>query len=200
MTPKPSERVGDLAAGTGGFLANAFEHVLEHQGDTPFTEDEWEHLQTKAFRGYDNDSGMTMLRIGSMNLILHGIREPRFFYADTLSNEFGETSEYDVLLMNPPFKGAVNKDEVHEDLPKNTTKSELLFLHVMLRALEMGGRAAVIVPDGVAVRQQQGPHRNPEKPHRTKPLGGCRQYALRRIQALRRGEYRRAHFHQGRRD
>lgn len=149
VDPKPFERIGDLAAGTGGFLANAFEHILEQRSDQPFSEADWQHLQTKAFRGYDNDSGMTMLRIGSMNLMLHGIEHPRFFYADTLSQDFGDTSEYDVLLMNPPFKGAVNKEEVHDDLPKNTTKSELLFVHLMLRALEMGGRAAVIVPDGV---------------------------------------------------
>jgi type I restriction enzyme M protein len=92
---------------------------------------------------------MTMLRIGSMNLMLHGIQSPQFFYGDTLSKDFNDAGEYDVILMNPPFKGAVDKSTIHPDLPSDTTKSELLFLHLILRALDMGGRAAVIVPDGV---------------------------------------------------
>jgi type I restriction enzyme M protein len=106
-------------------------------------------LQEEAFRGYDNDSGMTMLRIGSMNLMYHGIEHPRFFYMDTLSKEFAEEREYDVILMNPPFKGKVDKANISETLPGNTTKSELLFVHLALRALDMGGRCAIIVPDGV---------------------------------------------------
>jgi type I restriction enzyme M protein len=100
-------------------------------------------------RGFDNDSGMTILRIGSMNLMLHGIESPQFYYMDSLSKSFDDEREYDVILMNPPFKGAVDKGGVHPTLPSDTTKSELLFLHLILRALDMGGRAAVIVPDGV---------------------------------------------------
>lgn len=166
IDPKPNERIGDLAAGTGGFLVNAYQYLLEkHTSPDILTYDNegWPHnlngnllndqqrefLQTKAFRGFDNDSGMTMLRIGSMNLMLHGIEQPRFFYTDTLSKEFNEAREYDVILMNPPFKGAVDKNDVNPTLPSTTTKSELLFLHLILRALDMGGRVAVIVPDGV---------------------------------------------------
>ncbi|MBE0671533.1 MAG: N-6 DNA methylase, partial [Anaerolineales bacterium] len=103
----------------------------------------------KYLRGFDNDSGMTILRIGSMNLMLHGIESPQFYYMDSLSKSFDDEREYDVILMNPPFKGAVDKGGVHPTLPADTTKSELLFLHLILRALDMGGRAAVIVPDGV---------------------------------------------------
>jgi type I restriction enzyme M protein len=166
IDPQPGERIGDLAAGTGGFLVNAYQHILEQH--TPadslsYDADGWPHgatgaqltdkqrafLQQRAFRGYDNDSGMTMLRIGSMNLMLHGIRSPRFFYTDTLSKAFAERRDYDVILMNPPFKGAVDKADVAEDLQKGTTKSELLFLHLILEALDSGGRCAVIVPDGV---------------------------------------------------
>jgi len=166
INPRPNERIGDLAAGTGGFLVNAYQYILEQH--TPpesveydsegwshnmtgelLTDDQREFLQTKAFRGYDNDSGMTMLRIGSMNLMLHGIEHPRFYYMDTLSKEFNETREYDVILMNPPFKGAVDETDVNPTLPSDTTKSELLFLHLIERALDMGGRVAVIVPDGV---------------------------------------------------
>jgi type I restriction enzyme M protein len=81
--------------------------------------------------------------------MLHGIQSPHYFYTDTLSKDFTEERDYDVILMNPPFKGKVNKAEVSDTLPGNTTKSELLFVHLILRALDMGGRSAVIVPDGV---------------------------------------------------
>ena len=164
--PQPHERIADLAAGTCGFLVNAYQHILAQQ-TTPeileWNEDgsprnlvgdllsdaQREFLQRDAFRGYDNDSGMTMLRIGSMNLMLHGIRSPQYFYMDTLSKEFDAPRAYDLILMNPPFKGKVDKANLNENLPSNTTKSELLFVHLILDALEMGGRAAVIVPDGV---------------------------------------------------
>ncbi len=167
IDPKPNERIGDMAAGTGGFLVNAYQHILEQKTspeNLTYDEDGWPHhltgelltdderqfLQKEAFRGYDNDSGMTMLRIGSMNLILHGIEQPRFYYMDTLSKDFNEAKDYDIILMNPPFKGAVDPNEVNPTLStSNTTKSELLFLHIILRVLDMGGRCAVIVPDGV---------------------------------------------------
>ncbi len=166
VDPKPDERIGDLAAGTCGFLVNAYQHILEQHtspellqyddegvahnliGDR-LTAAQRRFLQAEALRGYDNDSGMTMLRIGSMNLMLHGIESPRFFYTDTLSKAFEESKDYDVILMNPPFKGAVDKADVNPTLPADTTKSELLFVHLILRALDMGGRCAVIVPDGV---------------------------------------------------
>ena len=166
VKPQPRERIGDMAGGTAGFLVNAYQYILETHtspeiltrdeeglahnliGDR-LTPDENQFLQTSALTGYDNDSGMTMLRIGSMNLMLHGITAPRFFYMDTLSKAFTEAKKYDVLLMNPPFKGAVDKNDIGNELPTNTTKSELLFLHLILRVLDMGGRCAVIVPDGV---------------------------------------------------
>ena len=166
VKPQPRERIGDMAGGTAGFLVNAYQYILEthtspeiltrdeegvahHLIGDKLTTDENKFLQANALTGYDNDSGMTMLRIGSMNLMLHGISAPRFFYADTLSKNFGEAKKYDVLLMNPPFKGAVDKNDIGNELPSNTTKSELLFLHLILRVLDMGGRCAVIVPDGV---------------------------------------------------
>jgi type I restriction enzyme M protein len=167
LDPKPKERIGDLAAGTGGFLINAHQHILEqatskdileydadgmahHLIGDQLQDDARKFMKGKKYlRGFDNDSGMTMLRIGSMNLMLHGIQSPQFFYMDTLSKGYDGAGEFDVILMNPPFKGAVDKGDVHPDLPLDTTKSELLFLHLILRALDMGGRAAVIVPDGV---------------------------------------------------
>jgi len=169
IDPKPRERIGDLAGGTGGFLVNAHQHILERATSAGILEYDEEgnphHLigdqlsgperafmsSPKYLRGFDNDSGMTILRIGSMNLTLHGIESPQFFYRDTLSKSFDDERDAtrDVILMNPPFKGAVDKSTIHPTLPADTTKSELLFLHLILRALDMGGRAAVIVPDGV---------------------------------------------------
>ena len=168
---------GDLAGGTGGFLVNAHQHILEKHTSAGILEYDAEgqahHLigdqlsaaertfmsSKKYLRGFDptrgrcNDSGMTILRIGSMNLMLHGIESPQFYYMDSLSKSFDDErdAKRDVILMNPPFKGAVDKGGVHPTLPADTTKSELLFLHLILRALDAsrGGRAAVIVPDGV---------------------------------------------------
>lgn len=166
IDPKQGERIGDLAAGTCGFLTNAYQYILEKNTSPEILEydeegfphalagdllndDQRAFLQESAFRGYDNDSGMAMLRIGSMNLMLHGLEYPRFYYMDTLSKGFKEEREYDVIMMNPPFKGAVDKGDISYTLPTNTTKTELLFVHLILRALDMGGRVAVIVPDGV---------------------------------------------------
>lgn len=166
VAPKATERVCDPAAGTCGFLVNAYQYILETNtspdiltydedgmphnliGDR-LDESERESLQTKAITGYDSDSGMTMLRIGSMNLMLHGLNHPRFHYADTLSKDFKERRQYEVVLANPPFKGAVDTSSVGDDLPSRYKKTELLFLHLFLRLLEMGGRCAAIVPDGV---------------------------------------------------
>lgn len=90
-----------------------------------------------------------MLRIGSMNLMLHGITHPNFHYADTLAKGFTEEKRYDVVLANPPFKGAIDPSDVSPSLPAGCKKTELLFVHLFLRLLEMGGRCAAIVPDGV---------------------------------------------------
>lgn len=166
VDPKPGERVCDPAAGTCGFLVNAWQHLLEtHTApkDLVFdddgwphgltgarlTPDQWEFAQDGGYTGYDSDSGMTMLRLGSMNMILHGLTSPRFRYADTLSKAFTEECIYDVVLANPPFKGAVDATDVNPTLPTRVKKTEILFLHLFLRLLENGGRAAVIVPDGI---------------------------------------------------
>lgn len=164
--PRPGERICDPAAGTCGFLVNAWQHLLEAHTDprdityddegyphgltgSKLTREEWEFSQTKALTGFDSDSGMTMLRIGSMNLMLHGIAAPNFRYTDTLSKAFTEERAYDVVLANPPFKGAIDAADVNPTLPVKCKKTEILFLHLFLRLLDNGGRAAVIVPDGV---------------------------------------------------
>lgn len=166
IDPKVGERICDPAAGTGGFLVNAYQHILEKNTSEEILEYDDEgmphnlagdlldergerFLQTEAITGLDSDSGMTMLRIGSMNLMLHGIRHPNFHYQDTLSKAYTEERRYDVVLANPPFKGAMDSSSVGEGLPANVKKTEILFLHLFLRVLEMGGRCAAIVPDGV---------------------------------------------------
>jgi len=166
IDPKANERICDPAAGTCGFLVNAYQYILEKntsEGILTYDEEGLPHnlagdlldeqseefLQTAALTGFDSDSGMTMLRIGSMNLMLHGIKHPRFFYNDTLSKSYTEECRYDVVLANPPFKGAMDASSIGEDLPPNVKKTEILFQHLFLRILEMGGRCGAIVPDGV---------------------------------------------------
>jgi len=149
VDPKPNERIGDLAAGTCGFPVNAYQHILAHHPLDTLEQEKRDFLQQRAFTAYDNDSGMTMLRIGSMNLMLHGIQHPRFFYTDTLSKAFNDEKSLDVVLMNPPFKGKMDESDINPLLPTKVKKTELLFLHLILRVLDMGGRCAVIVPDGV---------------------------------------------------
>ena len=166
VDPKINERICDPAAGTCGFLVNAYQYILEKntsEGILTYDEEGLPHnlagdlldeqrekfLQNEALTGFDSDSGMTMLRIGSMNLMLHGIKHPRFFYADTLSKTYAEERRYDVVLANPPFKGAMDASSIGEGLPANVKKTEILFQHLFLRILEMGGRCGAIVPDGV---------------------------------------------------
>ena len=149
VDPKPNERIGDLAAGTCGFPVNAYQHILARHPLDTLEQEQRDFLQQLAFTAYDNDSGMTMLRIGSMNLMLHGIQHPRFFYKDTLSKGFNDEKSLDVVLMNPPFKGKMDESDINPLLPTKVKKTELLFLHLILRVLDMGGRCAVIVPDGM---------------------------------------------------
>lgn len=149
VAPKPGERLIDPAAGTCGFLVNAWQYLLETHTDkrdltydeegwphgltgSKLTPEEWKFSQGEGFTGYDSDSGMTMLRIGSMNLMLHGLTAPRFHYMDTLSKAFNEESRYDVVLANPPFKGAIDESDVNPTLPTKVKKTEILFLHLFL--------------------------------------------------------------------
>lgn len=164
LDPKLGETVCDPACGTGGFLLGAWQHILkshstpqsrwtdengfEHGfGDTLTDERQWAALRERTFYGYDFDT--TMVRIGLMNLLLHGIDKPNLRYADTLGKQFVESDVYDVILANPPFKGSIDKGDISETLKLSTTKTELLFVERILDLLRVGGRAAVVVPDGV---------------------------------------------------
>lgn len=150
MDPKPGDRVIDPACGTAGFLVAASEHVREHHGEALMREAAQRQFHQEMFHGYDFDS--TMLRIGSMNMMMHGVESPDIRYRDSLSEgAIGEADEFSMVLANPPFAGSLDYESVSKDLlgVVKTKKTELLFLALFLRLLQPGGRAAVIVPDGV---------------------------------------------------
>ncbi|MDC0088127.1 type I restriction-modification system subunit M [Akkermansiaceae bacterium] len=149
--PTPKDSICDPACGTCGFLVNAAEYLQDHHG-TDIARDKvsLERFSKKTFFGYDIDP--TMLRIGSMNMLLHGIENPDIRYKDSLEEANADDEEkYSLILANPPFAGSLDYESTSKELLKvvKTKKTELLFLALFLRLLKPGGRAAVIVPDGV---------------------------------------------------
>jgi type I restriction enzyme M protein len=116
-------------------------------GDKLTNDKQWKHLKEKTFYGYDMDE--SMVRIGLMNLMMHGISVPNIEQKDTLSKKYNEDSHYEVIMANPPFKGSIDKGDINESLSLNTTKTELLFINRIINSLKIGGRAGMIVPDGV---------------------------------------------------
>jgi type I restriction enzyme M protein len=148
--PTPTDEICDPAAGTCGFLVSAAEHVRSAHPTVMTDDQQRQHFHQSMFHGYDFDS--TMLRIGSMNMLLHGVERPDVRYRDSLSEGAGgEEGLYSLILANPPFAGSLDYETTSKDLQKvvKTKKTELLFLALFLRLLKPGGRAAVIVPDGV---------------------------------------------------
>ncbi|MFT3901326.1 MAG: class I SAM-dependent DNA methyltransferase [Gordonia sp. (in: high G+C Gram-positive bacteria)] len=148
--PKPDDEICDPAAGTAGFLVAASEYIRETHPDALLDAKQRDHFHRSMFHGYDFDS--TMLRIGSMNMLLHGVEAPDIRYRDSLSEGASEDSEkYTLVLANPPFAGSLDYESTSKDLQRvvKTKKTELLFLALFLKLLKTGGRAAVIVPDGV---------------------------------------------------
>lgn len=150
MEPAPDEVICDPACGTSGFLVAAGEYLKErHKEDIFFDRQKREHYMSGTFHGYDMDR--TMLRIGAMNMMTHGVDNPFIEYRDSLSDQNPDKEKYSLILANPPFKGSLDNDTVSADLLKvcKTKKTELLFLALFLRMLRGGGRCACIVPDGV---------------------------------------------------
>jgi type I restriction enzyme M protein len=148
--PGPSDEICDPACGTGGFLVAASEYVRREHSGTLTDAAQRRHFHESMFHGYDFDN--VMLRIGSMNMLLHGIESPDIRYRDSLSEGASEDAEkYTLILANPPFAGSLDHESTAKDLQRvaRTKKTELLFLALFLRLLKPGGRAAVIVPDGV---------------------------------------------------
>jgi len=165
VNPKLGDSICDPACGSGGFLLGAYHHILTQHtssahkktdenglmrgqiGDKLTDERQWKHLKERTFYGYDMDE--SMVRIGLMNLMMHGISHPNINRKDTLSKKFNEDNMYDVIMANPPFKGSIDKGDINETFALDTTKTELLFVNRIINSLRIGGRAGVIVPDGV---------------------------------------------------
>lgn len=150
MQPKPDDIICDPACGTSGFLVTAGEYLKEHHKENIFFDrQKKDHYMNHMFHGFDMDR--TMLRIGAMNMMTHGVESPFIEYRDSLSDQNQDRDKYSLILANPPFKGSLDADTVSADLLKvcKTKKTELLFLAAFVRMLKVGGRCACIVPDGV---------------------------------------------------
>ncbi|MBC2605628.1 type I restriction-modification system subunit M [Pelagicoccus albus] len=151
MAPQPSDAICDPACGTCGFLVAANEYLRDNYSSEIFKNAaSRRRFNEETFHGYDFDS--TMLRIGSMNMMLHGVENPDVRYKDSLEETHaGDSEAYSLILANPPFAGSLDYESTAKDLLQivKTKKTELLFIALFLRLLKLGGRAAVIVPDGV---------------------------------------------------
>ena len=166
VAPELGQLIGDPACGTGGFLLGAYQYILtdlvrkKDPGKLVRDEDGFErgsmsavltedvkNVIEQSLTGFDIDT--TMVRLGLMNLMMHGIDNPHIDYKDTLSKSFNEDSRYNVIMANPPFTGNIDKGDINEGLKLPTTKTELLFVETSFNMLKMGGTAAIIVPQGV---------------------------------------------------
>jgi len=157
INPKIGEKICDPACGTGGFLIGSYEHIVKQNTSAKILKDQgpigeklgdkWNLLREETFYGHDIDR--TMLRIGTFNMILHGIKHPNISRIDSLSKGFDQTSKYQVVMANPPFKGSIDKDSLNNKFNLDTKKTELLFIELFYNLLENGGRAAIIIPTGV---------------------------------------------------
>lgn len=173
MQPQPTDRICDPSCGTAGFLIESYDYLLRQHSSAAGTHKELidgeehisysgdllgehrTHVDTDMFHAYDFDA--TMLRIATMNLVMHGVKQPDVHYQDTLSQSFeerhpkGSKNAFDLILANPPFKGSLDEQDVAPDILRTvkTKKTELLFIGLILRMLKVGGRSATIVPDGV---------------------------------------------------
>ena len=149
MEPTPKDYICDPAMGSAGFLVESVKYIKEHYGTALYAAEEVHHMKTSMINGYDTDQ--TMLRIGAMNLLLHDITAPELAWRDSLSEQNDDQSCYTLIMANPPFAGSLDKGNVNKNILAyaNTSKTELLFLAQFVRSLEVGGRCASIVPDGV---------------------------------------------------
>ena len=170
VQPELGHRIADPACGSGGFLLGAYQYIvtqlalkhLKKEEKETLKPDEDGFVRTSVAAGltekaqailqaslYGFDIDGTMVRLGLMNLMMHGIDEPNIDYKDTLSKSYLEQAEYDIVMANPPFTGSIDKGDINENLTLSTTKTELLFVENIYRLLKKGGTACVIVPQGV---------------------------------------------------
>ncbi|MCH6201315.1 type I restriction-modification system subunit M [Aquiflexum sp. LQ15W] len=166
VAPQFGQTMADPSSGTGGFILGYFQYILtdlvrktnpelltkdedgfERASISAILTEDLKKILAKSMYGYDIDT--TMVRLGIMNLMMHGIDNPQLDYKDTLSKSYNEDSRYDIIMANPPFTGNIDKGDINEGLKLPTTKTELLFVERIFNMLKMGGTAAVIVPSGV---------------------------------------------------
>lgn len=149
MQPTLQDKILDPAMGSAGFLQQSCAYICHNQRAELMKSKNMAYFKTELFSGYDTDQ--SMLRIGAMNMMLHGVEEPNIKYQDSLSKENTERDCYSLIMANPPFKGSVFKENISKDLTAlcSTTKTELLFMALFTKMLTIGGRCASIVPDGV---------------------------------------------------
>lgn len=166
VAPQLGQRIADPACGTGGFLLGAYQYILtqlayKSNPDVVFPDedgflratlsamlnDKLKNIIENSLYGFDIDT--TMVRLGLMNLMMHGIDEPKIDYKDTLSKTYNEDNQFDIVMANPPFTGNIDKGDINEGLKLPTTKTELLFTERIFNMLKMGGTAAIVVPSGV---------------------------------------------------
>ncbi|MCF1750201.1 type I restriction-modification system subunit M [Mariniradius sediminis] len=166
VAPQLGQTMADPSSGTGGFILGYYQYILtdlvrktnpelltkdedgfERATISAILTEELKKILAKSMYGYDIDT--TMVRLGIMNLMMHGIDNPQLDYKDTLSKSYNEDSRYDIIMANPPFTGNIDKGDINEGLKLPTTKTELLFVERIFNMLKMGGTAAVIVPSGV---------------------------------------------------
>ena len=149
MKPTLEDTICDPAMGSAGFICAAAQYISEHYAKELMQKAAKQHYITTMFTGFDTDQ--TMLRIGAMNMMLHGVEAPNITWMDSLSEDNTHREEYSLIMANPPFTGSLDKETISKDLLAiaPTKKTELLFLALFLKALKVGGRCASIVPDGV---------------------------------------------------
>jgi type I restriction enzyme M protein len=165
VAPQLGNRIADPACGTGGFLLGAYQYMVSNldkdkkknlqPDEDGFIRDSVSGRLNKkvsdilndSLHGYDID--VTMVRLGLMNLMMHGVDTPHIDYKDTLSKSFTESNQYNIIMANPPFTGSIDKGDINESLKLATTKTELLFVEQIYNLLKMGGTAGMIVPQGV---------------------------------------------------
>ncbi len=149
MKPSIDDTICDPAMGSAGFICAAAQYISDNYASELMKAENKKHYITTMFTGFDTDQ--TMLRIGAMNMMLHGVEAPNITWMDSLSEDNKHRDEYSLIMANPPFTGSLDKETISKDLLNlvSTKKTELLFMALFLKALKVGGRCASIVPDGV---------------------------------------------------
>lgn len=155
MKPTLDDTICDPAMGSAGFIMEAAKYIQEHQSDELLNIETMNRFRSEIFHGSDSDA--SMMRIGCMNMMLHDVDEPQLYYRNSLSDENNDTNKYTLCLANPPFAGSLDQDDIAPSLRAavKTKKTELLFLALMMRMLQSGGRCASIVPDTVLTGDAQ---------------------------------------------